>query len=115
MPPTLISFAIAPVKAGEDITQEFKAAGHPVYLFGGADLTDYAGHRTAFEKFHALCRTGKVAAAWAVENGVAEGVMKMAFGNRVGFRADAGVHAPWYGHMPGAIVAERTEEVAVDA
>ena len=111
VPPTLISFAIAPVKAGEVITQEFKAAGHPVYLFGGADLTDYAGHRTAFEKFHALCRTGKVAAAWAVENGVAEGVMKMAFGNGVGFTAADGVKAPWYTPCPGMIIAECTEEV----
>ena len=111
VPPTLISFAIAPVKAGEVITQEFKAAGHPVYLFGGADLTDYAGHRTAFEQFHALCRTGKVAAAWAVENGVAEGVMKMAFGNGVGFKAADGVNAPWYTPCPGMIIAECTEEV----
>ena len=111
VPPTLISFAIAPVKAGEVITQEFKAAGHPVYLFGGADLTDYAGHRTAFEKFHALCRTGKVAAAWAVENGVAEGVMKMAFGNGVGFTAESGVNAPWYTPCPGMIIAECTEKV----
>ena len=111
VPPTLISFAIAPVKAGEVITQEFKAAGHPVYLFGGADLTDYEGHRTAFEKFHALCRTGKVAAAWAVENGVAEGVMKMAFGNGVGFTAESGVNAPWYTPCPGMIIAECTEEV----
>ena len=111
VPPTLISFAIAPVKAGEVITQEFKAAGHPVYLFGGADLTDYAGHRTAFEQFHALCRTGKVAAAWAVENGVAEGVMKMAFGNGVGFTAADSVNAPWYTPCPGMIIAECTEEV----
>lgn len=111
VPPTLISFAIAPVKAGEVITQEFKAAGHPVYLFGGADLTDYEGHRTAFEQFHALCRTGKVAAAWAVENGVAEGVMKMAFGNGVGFKAADGVNAPWYTPCPGMIIAECTEEV----
>ena len=111
VPPTLISFAIAPVKAGEVITQEFKAAGHPVYLFDGADLTDYEGHRTAFEKFHALCRTGKVAAAWAVENGVAEGVMKMAFGNGVGFKAADGVNAPWYTPCPGMIIAECTEEV----
>ena len=111
VPPTLISFAIAPVKAGEVITQEFKAAGHPVYLFGGADLTDYAGHRNAFEQFHALCRTGKVAAAWAVENGVAEGVMKMALGNGVGFTAADGVNAPWYTPCPGMIIAECTEEV----
>ena len=31
VPPTLISFAIAPVRAGEVISSEFKQAGHPVY------------------------------------------------------------------------------------
>ncbi len=111
VPPTLISFAIAPVKAGDVVTQEFKAAGHPVYLFGGADLTDYAGHRAAFEQFHALCQSGKVAAAWAVENGVAEGVMKMSFGNGVGFTAADGVDAPWYTPCPGMVIAECTEAV----
>ena len=111
VPPTLISFAIAPVKAGEVVTQEFKAAGHPVYLFGGAQLTDYAAHRAAFEQFHALCQSGKVAAAWAVENGVAEGVMKMALGNGVGFTAESGVDAPWYAPCPGMMIAECTQEV----
>ena len=32
VPPTLISFAIAPIKADKVISPEFKAAGHPVYL-----------------------------------------------------------------------------------
>ncbi len=35
VPPTLISFAIAPVKAGEVLSPEFKEAGHPVYLLPG--------------------------------------------------------------------------------
>ena len=35
VPPTLISFAIAPAKAGEVLTPEFKGAGHPVYLLPG--------------------------------------------------------------------------------
>ena len=33
VPPTLISFAIAPIKAGEVLSPEFKEAGHPVYRF----------------------------------------------------------------------------------
>jgi phosphoribosylformylglycinamidine synthase len=42
--------------------------------------------------------------------GVAEGVMKMSFGNRVGFQAEHGQPIPWYGPCPGAIIAELTEE-----
>ena len=53
---------------------------------------------------------GKVKAAWAVENGVAEAVMKMSFGNQIGFQAGVS-EVDWYAAMPGAIVAELTEEV----
>ncbi|MDY3985476.1 phosphoribosylformylglycinamidine synthase subunit PurQ, partial [Dysosmobacter sp.] len=110
VPPTLISFAIAPSKAGAVLSPEFKEAGHPVYLF----LCDgtVGSQRSAWEAFHDLCAAGKVKAAWAVENSLAEAVMNMSFGNRVGFTADA-TGDIWYSSaMPGAIVAELTEEVS---
>ena len=104
VPPTLISFAIAPVKAGEVLSPEFKEAGHGVYLFGSGDMD---ACKSSWEQFHALCRTGKVKAAWAVENGLAEAVTKMSFGNGVGFMAEDPASAPlWYIPMPGVIVAE---------
>ena len=113
VPPTLISFAIAPILAGEVLSPEFKAAGHPVYLFGSESLSDFAAHKAAWEKFHALCRAGKVCSAWALESGgAAEAVMKMSFGNGVGFAADD-VDAPWFRPCPGMIVAELTEEVDI--
>ena len=103
VPPTLISFAIAPVKAGEILSNEFKEAGHPVYCFG-SDGT-YEGLKDTWEKFHALCRAGKVKAAWAVDaGGVSEAVMKMSFGNAIGFKGediDCGY---------GDIIAELTED-----
>ena len=52
-----------------------------MYLFRSEDT------KSAWEAFHALCEAGKVKAAWAVENGLAEAVMKMSFGNRIGFQA----------------------------
>ena len=105
VPPTLISFAIAPVKANKVLSPEFKAAEHPVYLFHTDDS------KTAWESFHEQHTAGKVKAAWAVENGVAEAVMNMSFGNRIGFQAGMS-ELDWYAAMPGAIVAELTEEVA---
>jgi len=112
VPPTLISFAIAPAAAGDVLSPEFKQAGSPVYLFGTADLGDYDGHKDAWETFHTLAQAGKVKAAWAVEaGGIAEAVMKMSFGNGVGFAAEADVDAPWYTFVPGMIVAELTEDV----
>ncbi len=109
VPPTLISFAIAPVKAGEVLSPEFKEAGHPVYLFAGNPTAE--SRKAAWETFHGLCRAGKVKAAWAVENGVAEAVMKMSFGNRVGFAMDGNAEFDWYAPWPHAIVAELSEEV----
>ena len=110
VPPTVISFAIAPLKAEEVISNEFKQGGHPVYLFGNADLADYEGRKADWEKYHALCQSGKVAAAWAVDaGGIGEAVMKMSFGNDIGFKesdAAAASYRPGYGQ----ILAELTEE-----
>ncbi len=113
VPPTLISFAIAPVKAGEVLSPEFKEAGHPVYLLSTNDDTAEEQKRV-WELFQTLHKVGKVKAAWAVENSVAEGIMKMSFGNRIGFSAKAEEAngfwesgTPW----PGAILAELTEDV----
>ncbi len=115
VPPTLISFAIAPAKAGEVISTEFKEAGHPVYRFGTTTLNNFAAHKAAWEAFHKLNLEGKVKSAWAVENGgVAEAAMKMSFGNGIGFAYDKDAGAPWYGSCPGMIIAELSEDVALD-
>ena len=105
VPPTLISFAIAPVKVQEVLTPEFKAAGDPVYLFGGEDV------KKAWEEIYELHMQGKVKAAWVVENGIGEAVMKMSFGNGIGF-ASCGAVKNWHLPMNGYIVAELTEDAA---
>ena len=104
VPPTLISFAIAPVEADAVLSPEFKAAGDPVYLFRGVE---------GWKQLQALRRAGAVRAAWAVENGAAEAVMQMSFGNGVGFTANAGVEVDWYASCPGDIVAELSGEQSV--
>ncbi len=108
VPPTLISFAIAPIKASEVVTPEFKEAGHPVYCFGGNNAENL---KAAWAAFHELAQSGRVKAAWAVEHSTAEAVMNMAFGNRIGFAAGAAVPHRWYGLNRGTIVAELTEDV----
>ena len=108
VPPTLISFAIAPIQAGEVLTPEFKEAGHPVYAFGGVNAKNL---KAAWEAFHQLAQSGKVKAAWAVEHSTAEAVMNMSFGNRVGFTAGGAVPHRWYGLNRGTIVAELAEDI----
>ena len=109
VPPTLISFAIAPVQAGEVLSPEFKEAGHPVYLFA-PDEDTAESQKAAWDAFYALHKAGKVKAAWAVENGLGEAMMKMSFGNRIGFKSAQ--HDDWHSAgMYGFIVAELSEDV----
>ncbi len=113
VPPTLISFAIAPIQAGEVITPEFKEAGHPVYLFDSSMDGSAEERRNTWDAFHALCQTGKVKAAWAVEHSIAEGIVKMTFGNHIGFVFEPRVNLQWFdSSYQGTILAELTEEPA---
>ena len=112
VPPTLISFAIAPVNAGEVLTPEFKEAGHPVYLFGPVDESAES-LKASWEAFHKLHKAGKVKAAWAVEHGIGEAVMKMSFGNNIGFKASAELGENWHLGLWGFLVAELTEDVEI--
>ena len=85
VPPTVVSFAIAPADAGKIVSAEFKKSGHPVYLFAAPE-GDYEGTLAMWNRYHELVEAGKVQAAWAVTTGgIAEGIMKMSFGNRIGF------------------------------
>ena len=103
VPPTVISFAIAPVKTQEVLSCEFKEPGHPVYCFTSDG--SYEDLKNTWQRFHELCLAGKVRAAWAVDaGGVSEAVVKMSFGNTIGFRGedtDCGY---------GDIIAELTED-----
>ncbi len=110
VPPTLISFAIAPIDKEQVLTPEFKEAGNPVYVFGPDDDTAES-QKQAWDAFHKLHMAGKVKSAWAVENGLGEAVMKMSFGNRIGFKSCGTVGENWHTNLYAFIVAELTEDV----
>ena len=112
VPPTLISFAIAPIKKQDVITPEFKEAGHPVYVFGPVDESAESLKNT-WSAFHDLHKAGKVCAAWAVERGIGEAVMKMSFGNNIGFASCADLNENWHLGLYGFLVAELTEDVEI--
>jgi phosphoribosylformylglycinamidine synthase len=107
VPPTLVSFAIAPADARRVISPEFKAAGHDVVLFpAGKTLPETKRvWRLVFDKI----QRGEIISAWAAESvGVAEGIINMTFGNGVGFEgvaASAGLMRDT-SSIPGAIIAE---------
>ena len=117
VPPTLISFAAGVADAENIISPEFKAAGH--YLYFVAPEKDENGLYKAdsllnlFNKVAKLIRDKKVVSAWATGfGGVAEGLAKMAFGNRIGVKVDASVTAEeLFGKCYGGFILETEKPV----
>lgn len=86
VPPTLISFAIAPTEASMVISPEFKTTGSPVYLF--KPDKGYDNLKAMWKNIRALNESGTIKSAWAItQGGVIEGIFKMSLGNRIGFKA----------------------------
>ena len=95
VPPTLVSFAIAPQDASRLISPEFKEAGHPVYFFDAPynqdGTPDYVTMKHVWNEVANLIASGKAVSAWSLTTGgIAEGIAKMSLGNRVGFAVDEG-------------------------
>ena len=93
VPPTLVSFAVAAAKTKDVISPEFKKAGSrvgllkPVYKENG--LPDAASLMGLYDRIHKMEQEGKVLSAWTLtKGGIAEGILKMCFGNGMGFTFD---------------------------
>ncbi len=91
VPPTLTSFAVAPVKADKVISQEFKKPGSSVVMVtfdrDENDLPDFEQLKSMYEIVHCMIENGQVLSASVVKSfGLAETVSKMAFGNMIGFK-----------------------------
>jgi len=111
VPPTLVSFAIAPNDAEHVISPEFKKAGHDVVLFKpGQDLS---GTKSMWRDIRALIESKTIVSAWAVtEGGAVEGLFKMALGHEIGFESAEGYDPELlFAYTPGEIIAEVTKPV----
>ena len=109
VPPTLCSFAVDVAKLSDVVTGELKKAGDMLVRFtirrDEYDLPDFPYIMEQYGRITALMRRGVIAAAYVAEgNGIAEGVAKMAFGNKLGVefcgdRAKESYFAPAYGEI----------------
>ena len=114
VPPTLVSFAVTTGTTADVITPEFKSAGHKVVLMiptlGADGLPTAESLLALYDTVTALMRGGKVAAAYTPTfGGIAEAVMKMAFGNGIGFAYDKSVTLDTvFGYNYGAFILELT-------
>ena len=93
VPPTLVSFAVDIARMKEIITPELKSAGDKlVQLWFDRDEYDipvYEHVMKTYDLVTRLMREGKVKAAYALDaKGLAAGISKMAFGNKLGVAYD---------------------------
>ncbi len=90
VPPTLVSFAVTTEKTGSIVSPEFKRAGDKV-VFISPDFDENGLPKTkslleVFDTVTSLLRSGKAVACYTPGmGGIAEAVMKMSFGNSLGF------------------------------
>lgn len=111
VPPTLIAFAATVTESALAVSPEFKEAGDDVYLldfardrYGVPALGDL---RPAYEIYESLVKAGVVSAAMATEEGgVLGALVKMSFGNRIGFEAASTLTKDfdWMKRRTGALV-----------
>ena len=120
VPPTLVSFAVTTGKVDHVVTQEFKAAGHNVYILKPEYKNDgipcAKSQIALFDKVYGLVKSGKAVAVYTpTYGGVAEGVMKMCFGNDIGFMYnDAIALDDIFGYNYGSFIIEAADGCELD-
>ncbi len=123
VPPTLISFAVAPVSAASTVSAEFKQAGSKLILLSaacdGQGIPDFAELAARWQTVSALTAGKRILAAGVIrEGGLAVTLSRMSFGNGIGvclddsFAADPAALFAW---NPGALLLETADEAAVSA
>ena len=119
VPPTLVSFAVTMDKTDNIITNDFKKSGHKVALlkpeYDENNLPIAKSLKEVYETVTKLMREGKVAAAYTpTYGGVAEAVLKMSFGNDVGFKYNDEISLDEiFGYNYGAFVLELTDDTDI--
>ncbi len=117
VPPTLVSFAVTTDKIGNIISNEFKKAGSKVVFlkpeYDANGLPKAESLIALFNRVTELMRAGKVLSCYTPGmGGIGEAVMKMCFGNGLGFAyADSMDVQNIFGYNYGAFILEVTEDV----
>ncbi len=118
VPPTLVSFAITTDKIGNIISNEFKKQGNKVVLlrpeYDANGLPKTESLLKVFDRVTKLMREGKVLSCYTPGiGGIGEAVMKMCFGNGLGFAFADGISVEEiFGYNYGAFLMEVNEAVA---
>ncbi len=118
VPPTLVSFAVTTEKVKDILSPEFKSAGNKLYLLSPiydeeTNLPNTKSLINTFNKVTELMRSGKVVSCYTPGiGGIAEAIMKMSFGNGLGFRYEDYLSvAKLFDYSYGAFLIEVTEDI----
>ncbi len=89
VPPTLVSFAVAPGSTKSVVSPEFKKAGSNLFFAqanrGEDGIPDFNSLRILADQLSDAIESGKVLAAHSLSSGgIAHGLALMSFGNRIG-------------------------------
>ncbi len=119
VPPTLVSFAVTTDEVKNIISPEFKAAGHKVILlkpeYNKDGLPDTDSLMSVYEKTMSLIRSGDALSVYTpTYGGIAEAVLKMCMGNKVGFRYGNSLSlGDIFGYCYGSFVIELADTAQV--
>ncbi|MBE6616559.1 MAG: phosphoribosylformylglycinamidine synthase [Ruminococcaceae bacterium] len=116
VPPTLVSFAVTTEKVGDIVSPEFKKAGNKVYVFcpklDENGLPETESLIATMNKVTSLMREKKAVSCYTPGmGGIAEAVMKMAFGNGFGFRFENVTTENIFDYCYGAFVVEADGDI----
>ena len=90
VPPTLVSFAVSTANADKIVSTEFKGTGSKVIMitpeYDENGLPKFDSIKECFDKVEKIISDGRANAIWTNGyGGIAEGIAKMCFGNKIGF------------------------------
>ena len=121
VPPTLVSFAVTTGNVNDVVSPEFKSAGHKVVIlkpeYDENGLPTAESEKKLFDEVYSLIKAGKVAACYTpTYGGIAEAVMKMCFGNGIGFEYNEEFEIDdIFGYNYGSFILELTTEDEIGA
>ncbi|MBQ4516334.1 MAG: phosphoribosylformylglycinamidine synthase [Clostridia bacterium] len=119
VPPTLVSFAVDPVKADKVISGELKNTDSDLYMLKvkrtDDDMPDFDALTKMYEMVYNMAEEGKILSAYTVRaGGLAEAISKMAFGNKIGVSLNDDAKEYLFAPEIGSIVIEVSKDCAVD-
>jgi phosphoribosylformylglycinamidine synthase len=111
VPPTLVSFAVAPTNVAKTVSAAFKHAGASIGLFvvpvNDKNIPDFIALKQNYDVLQEAIKQEKIVSAKTVGlGGIAATLAEMAFGNDIGIVIDDTMKQQIFAQMPGSVIVE---------